>query len=58
MSQRYRFALLLLSFTLVIASMCSAQSAAKTVQERLGYPAFVAMIGIYVLMVNKPVLWS
>ena len=26
--------------------------------ERLGYPAFVAMIGIYVLMVNKPLLWG
>ena len=26
--------------------------------ERLGYPAFVAMIGIYVLMVNKPALWG
>ena len=26
--------------------------------ERLGYPAFVAMLGIYVLMVNKPVLWG
>jgi uncharacterized membrane protein len=26
--------------------------------ERLGYPAFLAMVGIYVLMVNKPVLWG
>ena len=26
--------------------------------ERLGYPAFVAMVGIYVLMVNKPALWG
>lgn len=26
--------------------------------ERLGYPAFAAMIGIYVLMVNKPALWA
>jgi uncharacterized membrane protein len=26
--------------------------------ERLGYPAFAAMIAIYVLMVNKPALWA
>jgi uncharacterized membrane protein len=26
--------------------------------ERLGYPAFVAMLGIYYLMVNKPALWT
>ena len=26
--------------------------------ESLGYPAFVAMLGIYYLMVNKPVLWN
>ena len=26
--------------------------------EALGYPAFVAMLGIYYLMVNKPVLWA
>ncbi|MEG0923240.1 MAG: DUF2269 domain-containing protein [Comamonas sp.] len=26
--------------------------------ERLGYPAFVAMLGIYYLMVNKPALWA
>ena len=26
--------------------------------EALGYPAFVAMIAIYALMVNKPALWS
>ena len=26
--------------------------------ERLGYPAFAAMMGIYVLMVNKPMLWG
>ena len=26
--------------------------------ERLGYPAFAAMLGIYVLMVNKPALWA
>ncbi len=26
--------------------------------ERLGYPAFFAMIGIYALMVIKPALWS
>ena len=26
--------------------------------ERLGYPAFVAMAAIYVLMVNKPALWG
>lgn len=26
--------------------------------ERLGYPAFVAMLAIYVLMVNKPALWG
>jgi uncharacterized membrane protein len=26
--------------------------------EALGYPAFVAMVGIYYLMVNKPVLWA
>jgi uncharacterized membrane protein len=26
--------------------------------QRLGYPAFVAMLAIYVLMVNKPVLWG
>ncbi len=26
--------------------------------ERLGYPAFVAMVAIYALMVNKPALWS
>jgi uncharacterized membrane protein len=26
--------------------------------EALGYPAFVAMLGIYVLMVNKPALWG
>lgn len=26
--------------------------------ERLGYPAFVAMVAIYALMVNKPVLWG
>lgn len=25
--------------------------------EMLGYPAFVAMLGIYYLMVNKPPLW-
>lgn len=24
--------------------------------QRLGYPAFIAMLGVYVLMVNKPVL--
>lgn len=26
--------------------------------ELLGYPAFIAMLGIYYLMVNKPVLWG
>jgi len=26
--------------------------------ERLGYPAFVAMVAIYALMVNKPLLWG
>ncbi len=26
--------------------------------ERLGYPAFVAMIAIYALMANKPALWG
>lgn len=26
--------------------------------EALGYPAFVAMLGIYFLMVNKPQLWG
>lgn len=26
--------------------------------EALGYPAFIAMLGIYYLMVNKPVLWG
>lgn len=26
--------------------------------EALGYPAFVAMLGIYYLMVNKPALWA
>ncbi|MDR0260765.1 MAG: DUF2269 domain-containing protein [Comamonas sp.] len=26
--------------------------------EALGYPAFVAMLGVYYLMVNKPTLWS
>ncbi|HEX7689897.1 MAG TPA: DUF2269 domain-containing protein [Burkholderiaceae bacterium] len=26
--------------------------------EALGYPAFVAMLAIYVLMVNKPALWG
>ena len=26
--------------------------------EALGYPAFVAMLGIYYLMVNNPVLWA
>lgn len=26
--------------------------------EWLGYPAFVAMLGIYFLMVNKPTLWG
>jgi len=26
--------------------------------ERLGYPAFIAMLGIYYLMVNKPLLWG
>lgn len=26
--------------------------------EALGYPAFVAMLGIYYLMVNKPALWG
>lgn len=25
--------------------------------ERLGYPAFAAMIAIYILMINKPNLW-
>lgn len=28
------------------------------VWEALGYPAFAAMLAIYVLMVNKPALWS
>ena len=26
--------------------------------ERLGYPAFVAMVAIYALMVDKPALWG
>lgn len=26
--------------------------------EALGYPAFVAMLGVYYLMVNKPTLWG
>jgi len=26
--------------------------------ERLGYPAFVAMVAVYALMVNKPGLWG
>lgn len=26
--------------------------------ELLGYPAFIAMLGIYFLMVNKPMLWG
>lgn len=26
--------------------------------EALGYPAFIAMLGVYYLMVNKPALWS
>jgi uncharacterized membrane protein len=26
--------------------------------ERLGYPAFVAMVAIYALMVSKPALWG
>ncbi|MFA9283565.1 DUF2269 family protein [Comamonas sp. SY3] len=26
--------------------------------EALGYPAFVAMLGVYYLMVNKPSLWN
>jgi uncharacterized membrane protein len=26
--------------------------------ERLGYPAFIAMIAIYALMANKPALWA
>jgi len=26
--------------------------------EALGYPAFVAMLGVYYLMVNKPTLWN
>jgi uncharacterized membrane protein len=26
--------------------------------EALGYPAFLAMVAVYVLMVNKPVLWG
>ncbi len=26
--------------------------------ERLGYPAFVAMVGVFYLMVNKPPLWT
>jgi uncharacterized membrane protein len=26
--------------------------------ERLGYPAFVAMVAVYALMVNKPALWG
>jgi uncharacterized membrane protein len=26
--------------------------------ERLGYPAFLSMVAIYVLMVNKPALWG
>ncbi|MDO4708966.1 MAG: DUF2269 domain-containing protein [Pseudomonadota bacterium] len=26
--------------------------------ELLGYPAFIAMLGIYYLMVNKPLLWG
>ncbi|MBC3807523.1 DUF2269 domain-containing protein [Undibacterium seohonense] len=26
--------------------------------ERLGYPAFIAMLGVFYLMVNKPSLWG
>lgn len=26
--------------------------------ERLGYPAFIAMVGVFFLMVNKPTLWG
>jgi uncharacterized membrane protein len=26
--------------------------------ERLGYPAFIAMLGVFYLMVNKPILWG
>lgn len=26
--------------------------------ERLGYPAFIAMLGVFYLMVNKPNLWT
>ncbi|MET0519364.1 MAG: DUF2269 domain-containing protein [Burkholderiaceae bacterium] len=26
--------------------------------ERLGYPAFMAMLGVFFLMVNKPALWG
>lgn len=26
--------------------------------ESLGYPAFIAMLGVYYLMVNKPALWA
>jgi len=26
--------------------------------EALGYPAFIAMLAVYGLMVNKPALWG
>jgi uncharacterized membrane protein len=26
--------------------------------EALGYPAFIAMLGVFYLMVNKPALWG
>jgi uncharacterized membrane protein len=40
------------------AALNSAYTRHARLWEALGYPAFVAMLGIYFLMVNKPQLWG
>ena len=47
MTQQNRLAPLLLNFTVLIAVTCTAQSAPKTAQERLGYPATARLLIIH-----------
>jgi predicted glycoside hydrolase/deacetylase ChbG (UPF0249 family) len=47
MTRQNRLALLLLSLTVLIAVTCTAQSAPKTVQEHLGYPATARLLIIH-----------
>lgn len=47
MTQQNRLAPLLLNFTVLIAVTCTAQSAPKNAQERLGYPATARLLIIH-----------